>query len=62
MSRDDVPPSAESVELAHDPSKDERGTVRIDPIDVVVVLFHDHGSRYVGKVYNDDWMKSQGWI
>ncbi|TXK77305.1 PLP-dependent cysteine synthase family protein [Mesonia sp. K4-1] len=30
--------------------------------DVVVVLFHDHGSRYVGKMYNDDWMKSQGFI
>jgi hypothetical protein len=38
MSRDDVSPSAESVEFAHDPSKDERGTVRIDPIDVVVVV------------------------
>ena len=30
--------------------------------DVVVVLFHDHGSRYVGKVYNDDWMKQQGFL
>ncbi|WP_297694723.1 exonuclease domain-containing protein, partial [uncultured Eudoraea sp.] len=30
--------------------------------DVVVVLFHDHGSRYVGKIYNDDWMKEQGFI
>ncbi len=28
--------------------------------DVVVVLFHDHGSRYVRKVYNDKWMKKQG--
>lgn len=27
-----------------------------------VVLFHDHGSRYVGKVYNDEWMKAQGFI
>lgn len=32
------------------------------PDDVVVVLFHDHGSRYVGKIFNDDWMKEQGWI
>ena len=24
--------------------------------DVVVVLLHDHGSRYVGKIFNDDWM------
>ena len=30
--------------------------------DLVVVLFHDHGSRYVGKLYNDDWMKSQGFL
>ncbi|MDG1262468.1 MAG: pyridoxal-phosphate dependent enzyme [Flavobacteriales bacterium] len=30
--------------------------------DVVVVLFHDHGSRYVGKVYNDDWMKDRGFL
>lgn len=29
---------------------------------VTVVLFHDHGSRYVGKVYNDDWMKEQGFL
>jgi cystathionine beta-synthase len=30
--------------------------------DVVVVLFHDHGSRYVGKVYNDDWMRERGFL
>ncbi|MBD81652.1 MAG: cystathionine beta-synthase [Crocinitomicaceae bacterium] len=30
--------------------------------DVVVVLFHDHGSRYVGKIFNDDWMKDHGFI
>lgn len=30
--------------------------------DVVVVLFHDHGSRYVGKIFNDDWMKKQGFL
>jgi hypothetical protein len=27
------------------------------PEDVVVVLFHDSGSRYVGKMFNDDWMR-----
>lgn len=31
------------------------------PNDVVVVLFHDHGSRYIGKMYNDDWMKKMGY-
>ena len=30
--------------------------------DVVVVLFHDHGSRYVGKMFNDDWMREMGYI
>lgn len=30
--------------------------------DVVVVLFHDHGSRYVGKMYNDDWMRERGFL
>ena len=33
-----------------------------DEDDVVVVLFHDHGSRYVGKMFNDDWMKKMGYI
>lgn len=30
--------------------------------DVVVVLFHDHGSRYVGKMYNDEWMRERGFL
>jgi len=30
--------------------------------DVVVVLFHDHGSRYVGKMFNDDWVLKMGYI
>ncbi len=30
--------------------------------DVVVVLLHDHGSRYVAKIFNDDWMKENGFI
>ncbi len=29
---------------------------------VVVILFHDHGSRYVGKVFNDDWMRERGFL
>ena len=32
------------------------------PEDVVVVLFHDHGSRYVAKMFNDDWMREMGYI
>jgi cystathionine beta-synthase len=30
--------------------------------DVVVIIFHDHGSRYVGKVFNDDWMRERGFL
>lgn len=30
--------------------------------DVVVVVIHDHGSRYVGKIYNDDWMRDRGFL
>ncbi|MGY6561312.1 MAG: pyridoxal-phosphate dependent enzyme [Luteibaculaceae bacterium] len=29
---------------------------------VVVILFHDHGSRYVGKMFNDDWMRERGFL
>ena len=30
--------------------------------DVVVVVFHDHGSRYLGKMYNDEWMRAKGFL
>jgi cystathionine beta-synthase len=30
--------------------------------DVMVIILPDHGTRYLGKVYNDDWMRSQGYI
>jgi cystathionine beta-synthase len=30
--------------------------------DVVVVLFHDHGTRYVGKMYNPEWMAEKGFV
>ena len=30
--------------------------------DVVVVIFHDHGSRYLGKMFNDDWMREKGFF
>ena len=32
------------------------------PEDVIVVLFHDSGSRYVGKMFNDDWMRERGFL
>ncbi len=37
-----------------------RGELKKD--DVVVVIFHDHGSRYVGKIFNDDWMRERGFL
>lgn len=30
--------------------------------DVVVVIFHDHGTRYLGKMFNDEWMRSKGFF
>ena len=30
--------------------------------DLVVVLFHDHGSRYLKKIYNDEWMSKMGYM
>lgn len=43
-----------------------KGVVQLAPHfkedDVVVVLFHDHGSRYVGKFFNDDWMRERGFL
>ena len=35
---------------------------RLSPSDVVVTIFSDHGSRYVGKIFNDEWMKQQGFL
>ena len=35
---------------------------QLKPEDVVVVLFHDHGSRYIGKIFNDDWMRERGFL
>jgi cystathionine beta-synthase len=30
--------------------------------DFIVVIFHDHGSRYLGKMFNDDWMREKGFL
>jgi cystathionine beta-synthase len=35
---------------------------RFAPDDVVVVIFHDHGSRYLGKMFNDEWMRDKGFL
>jgi cystathionine beta-synthase len=35
---------------------------KLKPTDVVVVIFHDHGTRYLGKMFNDDWMRDRGFL
>ena len=30
--------------------------------ETVVVVFHDHGTRYLGKMYNPDWMREKGFL
>jgi len=35
---------------------------RLTKDDLVVCVFHDHGSRYVGKIYNDQWMMERGFL
>jgi cystathionine beta-synthase len=35
---------------------------RFTRADVVVVIFHDHGTRYLGKMFNDDWMREKGFL
>ncbi|TKB95552.1 pyridoxal-phosphate dependent enzyme [Pedobacter cryophilus] len=30
--------------------------------DVVVIIFHDHGTRYLGKMFNDDWLRERGFL
>lgn len=35
---------------------------QLKPSDVVVVIFHDHGTRYLGKMFNDVWMRERGFL
>jgi len=35
---------------------------KLNKTDVVVVLLHDSGSRYIGKIYNDEWMKKKDFL
>ncbi len=44
------------LQLASNP----KNTLKKD--DVVVFIFHDHGSRYVAKIYNDQWMMERGFL
>ncbi len=35
---------------------------RLQPSDIVVIIFHDHGTRYLAKIFNDDWMRKMGYL
>lgn len=35
---------------------------RLKDDDVVVMMIHDHGSRYVGKFFNEEWLKEMGYL
>jgi cystathionine beta-synthase len=36
--------------------------VQLGPSDVVVVILPDHGTRYLGKIYNDTWMRERSFL
>ncbi len=38
------------------------GKSKLKKDDLVVCIFHDHGSRYVAKIYNDQWMMDRGFL
>ncbi len=56
----------EGLWLGHSCGAAVQGVVQLKnllkPTDIVVVLCHDHGSRYIGKIYNDDWMREKGFL
>jgi cystathionine beta-synthase len=35
---------------------------KLNKDDVVVIIFHDHGTRYLGKMYNEDWLRERGFL
>jgi len=35
---------------------------KLKETDVVVVIFHDHGTRYLAKIFNDEWMRKMGYL
>ena len=43
-------------------AKGPAGINKLKEDDMVVCIFHDHGSRYVGKIYNDQWMIERGFL
>ncbi|HAH52012.1 MAG TPA: cystathionine beta-synthase [Balneola sp.] len=34
----------------------------LNPNDVMVIILPDSGTRYIGKIYNDEWMQKQGFL
>jgi glycine C-acetyltransferase len=56
----------EGLWLGHSSGAAVQGVLQLEQYlkegDIVVVLCHDHGSRYMGKIYNDDWMREKGFL
>jgi glycine C-acetyltransferase len=56
----------EGLWLGHSSGAAVQGVLQLEHYlkedDIVVVLCHDHGSRYMGKIYNDDWMREKGFL
>jgi cystathionine beta-synthase len=40
----------------------EYAKTHLKETDTMVIVLPDHGTRYLGKIYNDDWMRAQGWL
>ena len=51
-----------SVSIFFNPAGLSRQNQFFDINSVVVVIFCDHGSRYMSKIYSDQWMKEQGFF
>ena len=53
------PPVPRSAEIGTGGSVEEK---YFDEDSKVVVIFPDHGSRYMSKIYNEEWMAAQGFF
>ena len=53
-----------SIEVNKDPISSNHNSngdfKEFNESDVIVVIFPDHGSRYLSKIYSDKWMEDQG--
>lgn len=59
-------PKEEAIFAGNSAGSAMAGLLQMKPMfkkgDVVVVIFHDHGTRYMGKMFNDDWMRDRHFL